>query len=193
MCGQEVFAALSGSDCRTPEALAAQTGAERKAVVKAVGRLIARGWAERAEIGCYRLTAAGAQALAAGVRITSGPNGPLTARRPPRRRAAPLYELIWRALRIRGKATIADLLELAGRDGRTAANTAAVYLRVLARAGYLRVLPRREPGTAPTSNGYKRYQLLRDTGPLAPVARLHRRALFDPNLDRTVWPEEAQP
>lgn len=187
MCGQEVFAALSRDDCRTPEALADMTGIERKAVVKAVGRLIARGWAERAEIGCYRLTEAGAQARADGVRITSGPNASLTGRRPARRRRSPLFELIWRSLRIRGKATIPDLLELAGRDGKTAANTASVYLAALVRAGYVRILPKREPGTALTSNGHQRYQLIRDTGPLAPVRRAGRGELFDPNLDRTVW------
>jgi hypothetical protein len=40
---------------------------------------------------------------------------------------------------------------------------------------------KRVAGTAPTSNGHKRYQVIRNNGRLAPVVRQAAREVFDPN------------
>jgi len=165
----DLLAVLVPGECLAVDRVAAAAGVDNHRAVKLMATLIGRGYAERAEVGCYRLTPAGAAAKTAGVRIVSGPRGPLTQSRPRRPRRTTLADLVWRALRIRGKATLPDLMELAGREGTTARNAAACYLRRLEAAGYVRRLPRKETGTALTSPGYTRWQLLRDTGPAAPV------------------------
>lgn len=179
-----VLKAMAGGGCLTPEDLAQATGRTRHQVVKAVGALISRGFVERVEIGCYRISPEGAEWHRSGRPITSGPHGPLTKVEPVRRKADALYHRLWRALRIKGKATVGDLLELAGADDRKV-HAARKYLRALTGAGYVRRMPRREPGTAVTSNGFLRYQLIRDTGPVAPVHRTARGEVYDPNTGET--------
>lgn len=165
-----VLASLPPGDCLTVEALAASSGLTRRQVVFGAAGLIGRGYAERAEIGCFRLTEAGADARTNGVRLTSGPLGPLSqALR--RQKRTTLRDRLWRALRIKGKATVGELLEAAGGDTNGAVNNAQHYCRALRRAGYLRRMRRRIPGTSPTSNGFIRYQLVRDSGSQAPVVR----------------------
>lgn len=174
---------LRADACLTVAELASVTGMENRAVVKAAAALIARGLAERAEVGCFTLTAEGQAFRDAGAEITSGPMRPLTQTYRRWRKPA-LRDRLWAALRIKGKASIPELLELAGDGERDFSNAAQKFLKALSRAGYLREL-RREPGTAPTSNGFKRYQLLRDTGPEAPQLRVRQRQLFDPNTQET--------
>ncbi|MEQ8396451.1 hypothetical protein [Thalassobaculum sp.] len=184
--------ALEQDLCLTPEEIADGTGIERRAVVKGVCKLIARGYAERAERGCYRLTPDGADFRASGARLTCGPAGKLsqTIRRP---RKITLQDMLWRALRSSRKATLPDLLRLCDRDG--GANTACGqrYLRALQLAGYVRRLPRRDrsAATAPTSNGYAIWLLVRDTGPLAPSLR-RTGDIWDRNLRQSI-PREATP
>lgn len=178
---QTLLNALDRAECRTVEYLAELTGLSRKRVVAAAGRLIGRDFATRAEVGCFTLTEAGEKARTEGFVIKSGPKGRLTglSRRPKR---TTIRDRIWNALRIRGKASVQDLLELVGgEDGAPSVDSIQRYLRGLVRAGHLREMARRDPGTALTSNGYKRYQLLRDTGPAAPQLRDRTNTVFDPN------------
>ena len=42
-----------------------------------------------------------------------------------------------------------------------------------------------EPGTALTSNGFLRFQLLRDTGAKTPVVRVRKSEVFDRNTGET--------
>lgn len=179
-----LLAALRSDACLTVDELAAATGLENRAVVKAAAALIGRGYADRAEVGCFTLTAQGQTFRETGGAVTCGPAGPLTqAYRRPRRQV--LRDRLWAALRIKGKASLPELLEVAGNGERDAANSAQRYTAALARAGYLREL-RREPGSAPTSNGFKRYALIRDTGPAAPQLRVRTHELFDPNTGEIV-------
>jgi len=53
----------------------------------------------------------------------------------------------------------------------------------LRRAGYLREAPTRVRGTAVTSNGFKKFTLVRNTGPIAPVWSDARKCLHDFNLE----------
>lgn len=179
-----LLAALRSDACLTVDELAAVTGLENRAVVKAAAALIARGLADRAEVGCFTLTIQGQTFRAEGGAVTCGPAGPLTQTyRRPRRQV--LRDRLWAALRIKGKASLPELLEVAGNGERDAANSARRYTAALARAGYLREL-RREAGSAPTSNGFKRYALIRDTGPAAPQLRVRTHELFDPNTGEIV-------
>ncbi|MBN2752583.1 MAG: hypothetical protein JXQ84_07725, partial [Rhodospirillaceae bacterium] len=173
-----LLAALSPDACLTVAELATASGMENRAVVKAAAALITRGLAARAEIGCFTLTDEGLVFRAAGQEITSGPMGALTQSYRHRRRPG-LQDRLWAALRIKGKASIPELLELAG-TGEEKGNSVHKYTAALTKAGYLREL-RRVAGTAPTSNGFKRYALIRDTGPEAPQLRTRSHCVYDPN------------
>jgi hypothetical protein len=63
-------------------------------------------------------------------------------------------------------------------------SVARTYLLLLCRAGVALRLRDREPGFAPSSNGFVRYALMKDLGPIAPVTRAN--ALFDPNARKHI-------
>ncbi len=177
-----VLAALPPGECLTVEALAEITGLSRRKVSLGAAGLIGRGLSERAEVGCFRLTDAGIAAKGSRARLTSGPCGPLTQtlRRPKR---TTVRDKIWKALRIKGTATIGELLETAGVEAGNATSNAQRFCKALLRAGFLRPM-RRVRGTALTSNGFARYQLLRNSGTRAPVVRVDG-SVFDPNTGDT--------
>lgn len=76
---------------------------------------------------------------------------------------------LWRALRIQKKGTLDDFIALAEPGGMKGPRTTADhYFRALHRCGYLGVMARRRPGTAPTSNGHRVFILIKNTGPRSP-------------------------
>lgn len=157
--------------------IAAPDGPSRQAVVMAAGVLADRGLIERPAPGHYRLTAAGRLAAESGQRITSGPwRGHAIGVQQRSLRAR-----LWRAMRALKKFGLTDLLLRAARgDEGDAENNAFKYCRALEKAGYL-VRIRRQPGEAPTSPGYVRWVLVRDTGPMPPIWSHRTRQIFDPN------------
>ena len=173
---------LADGECHTIDHLDfALEAFARREIVKCAGRLVMRGLLERVELGCYQLTEDGKAALASGERITSGPHRPDRGRcRKPRRT---LRQRAWNAMRMSGTFTIGDIvMAAASGEEKNAENNLQRYFRALVRAHYLVVLPIRAKGTRLTSNGFKRYRLMRDTGPTAPVFRLNSACLFDHNL-----------
>jgi len=160
------------------EALAEPT---TKRVVRSIDVLRRRGLVERLEPGCYRLTSSGEETRAQGKRIASGPRKPHTA---PARRKAPFRQAIWAALRLEEATTVRDLISLIPEvaHGSDPHSNAYNYLRRLVEAHYVVQLPSRELGTAITSNGFKRYRLIRNTGPHAPYWSTKAGKLIDPNL-----------
>ncbi len=162
---------------------------KRKQLLEALGRLMQRKLVERVKPmrqanferiePHYRLTPGGRDFVAAGKRVTSGPNGPLAGVRD--RGQQTFRARLWRALRIARKATIPELIEIARdkTDTEAVPANAFVYLKYLARAGVVAKLPTRERGHAITSPGFTRWALLRDLGPLAPIAAAKH--LVDPN------------
>lgn len=99
-----------------------------------------------------------------------------------------LRQKAWRAMQIKGKFTLSDLVRNAlaedspARDPR---NNLGRYVKALTKAGVLVEMPRRAVPTSMTSNGEKRWMLLRDLGRLAPVARMHG-GVYDPNSETTL-------
>lgn len=175
-----VLSCLSQDECLTTETLAAKVAEiaprmNRKDTVRVIGRLISLGHAERREVGCYMLTAEGAAHLAAGAKYRPGPQGKLNTIRRPRRTT--FRDLLWKALRIRKKASVPELVELAGEKGKSSAKD---FMAALVKAGICAEL-RRQPGTAITSNGFKRYALIKDVGPATPLVRRGGKEVFDPN------------
>lgn len=162
----------------------------RKNARAAVGRLIAAGHAHR--IGkpnstlqnqgaaIFDATAAGRAFIASGKKVTSGPKGPFNG---VTNRTGGMRQRIWEALCAKPRATLDDLVGLIHRpsdpDPVKVTDNARKYLKALSRAGIVRRLKDRAPGFAPTSNGFVRFQLLRDLGPLAPLTG--KTFVTDPN------------
>ena len=172
-----VFNVIPPGDCLTMDRLVEASGRNRRQVSNAAAKLVERGLIERIDRGCFRLTVDGEKAQAEGLEIKSGPRGPMVRKRPVR---DSLRTRLWRAMRLERKFTLAALLVHAVRDEKSPASAAGHYLRALERAGYLMRLPRREPGTSVTSNGFLRWSLVNDTGPLPPLPRGNG-TVYDPN------------
>jgi hypothetical protein len=168
--------ALMGGACLTTAALVEMTGFEGRRVADACCRLVSRGWIVRRERGCFELSAEGRRAVAAGETITGGPTGPLTQAVPRRPRRRTVRDKMWSAMRVLGKVRIADMETMAG----ASRDNAQRYVGALEKAGYL-VRLRPEPGSAPTSNGYCRWLLVRNSGPEAPVYRALSADVYDRN------------
>lgn len=170
-------------DCRTTAQLAAATDLPCRSVVRFCDVLRRRGLAERVRPGCYRLTDAGFQFVNDGGCVRPGPCRPLTGKRNASMRS--LRAKLWAALRALEKGTVNDLLELAqtGTE-KNATNNAQRYIAALRHAGYVRRLMQLEPGTAPTSNGFPRYLLVKNTGPKAPVVDNKKKIVRDQNTGK---------
>jgi hypothetical protein len=96
-------------------------------------------------------------------------------------------ERAWRSMRIRRRFTIGDIVSDAARETeKDARNNATRYVWLLRRAGYVRAMPHRQQGTALTSNGFKVFALVQDTGPRAPIWRQAQAVLHDFNLGEDI-------
>lgn len=166
--------------CLTLADISSATGLDHHKISVAAGKLIKKGLVERAEVGCFRLTPAGQQAVDDQMVITSGPNAPLEE---PRASLANTFrQRAWNAMRIQRSFTIGDLVTSACTgEERDPENNLQRYCRALSRAGVLRKMRRKVTGTRIGSNGFARYQLLKDLGPIAPSIRHHVPAIHDHN------------
>lgn len=186
---EAILTAISGSkktECITTELLIAATGLKERQITDACFKLCSHQLLEKTARGCYRLTAAGKLALASGkATLRSGPKSePQSGRR---QVTNTLRERIWRAIRIRKKFTVPDIISLVvqGSERGDVTSNVQKYIKALNRAGYLVLLPRREPCVSPRSPGFKRWWLPDDknTGPQAPVWRTARNSIYDPNTE----------
>lgn len=165
------------------DAIEQSTDLGRHAIHDAVRVLVARGLAERLRPGVYRLTSAGHLARANGDEIRPGPCG-VHVNAP---RSGTLRRRLWCAMRAMSKFSIDDLLlRAASGDEADARTNVRKYLSALERAGYLARMKHRQPGDAPTSNGFARWLLLRNTGPIAPIWQSSKGRLHDPNTGETI-------
>ena len=178
--------ALSVDQCLTVQHLNDVLGwkPEENQFHRAIARLIFRGFASRAERGCYMLTAEGLAFRASGKTLKNGPQGPMTNKTRRNKRQTNSRDLVWRALRILQRATVPQIQELAGDFHPT---TIATYLYDLALAGYVRILSKRDKtsSTSKLSKGRSRFALIRDTGPDAPRFICDGTKVFDPNTNET--------
>lgn len=167
--------------CLTLDELADELGVKRNRITGSVSRLVTGKYVRRQSKGCYEATPEGRAAHEKGYR--PGPQGPNTGQRDPWRNT--LRARVWRTLQLRKRATIPEILENATRGTeKDAYSNVLGYVRALKRAGYVRELAMRAEGTAPESNGYKIWLLIKDTGPKQPIVRKH--ALFDPNTKEEI-------
>lgn len=163
-------------DCFTAKDVELATGMAAKQVENALGKLCRHQLVEKTQPGCLRITAAGRAAIDGGHKLRSGPRG----------RSEGLRARAWRAMRVRRKFSVADLVMLSAEGGeRDPASNLLKYIRALTRAGILVELKHREAPASLTSNGGKRWWLMetRDPGPIAPTVRWQRNQVFDPNSE----------
>jgi hypothetical protein len=114
-----------------------------------------------------------------------GPKGP---HGKPRVVQGTLRQVAWRAMQIKGKFSLGDLVRNALPEGSTAKdprNNLGRYVKALCAVGVLVEMKRRMAPTSLTSNGEKRWLLVRDLGRKAPVMRT-RGVVYDPNSGATL-------
>lgn len=175
---------LSAGVCLTADQMAEALGITRAQAMNAARKLMRRSYLEKMAVGCFQLSEAGKAAAASGTTITSGPKGKTGAIAT---RRHTFRERAWLAMRIQRRFTIGQIVASAARDGeRNARENARKYLAQLGQAGFVKELPNRLPGTCMGSNGFKRWMLVRDTGPRAPVYRAELRAMHDFNTGEDV-------
>lgn len=171
--GLEVLGQLAGGPKLTRELVDA-LGISPHAVRDVCKRLAARGLVSPGD-GVYGITEAGREALAGGEQVLTGPRKGSCAERYKNSMRAKA----WRALRIRRKASVEDLLPLllpsdADKPGeKRARNDLTNYLAALTASGHLVQLPKR--GAA------ARWLLAKDTGPCAPAWHKAQRTVTDTN------------
>jgi hypothetical protein len=171
-------------ECIRIAELSKKTGIEKHSLAKLVATLTRRGLATAPKIGCYRRTPRGDKVIAETTPLRSGP----TKATGPRAPSDGLRARAWRALRMRGKATVPEILEIADAgDGKSPTTNLYRYFGALCRAGILMKLDTREPGAALTSNGFIRWALIRDLGPVAPLMR--NDGVYDPNSKAMIVPQ----
>ncbi|MGM4981898.1 hypothetical protein [Rhizobium sp. 11_C7_N12_5] len=177
---------LSDGACQTIDALNEQLGLDRRQISDGAARLVLRGYLERIETGCYQLTDAGRVAAERGEVIKAGPWRPDTAKvRKPVRNT--FRQRVWSAMRMGGTFTLADVVMAAATaEDDNPKDNASRFVRHLKACGYIAELPVRQAGTRLTSTGFKRYRLLRDTGPIAPQYRPKSGVIHDFNTGEDI-------
>ena len=179
------MAAEAGADgCVLIQRLSEVTGRSVHKVGNLLETLTSNGLATMRSPGCYRVTEEGAAFLAgrSKVRLTAGPKA---AHGADRSSEDSLTAKAWRALRIKKKATVPEIMETIAAEPHQYAQVGR-YLRALVDARVVKRLPRKVRGQGMGNNGYVQHLLITDLGPLAPVWKAKAKALRDPNSGRVL-------
>lgn len=180
-----VLKAVHDAGRESTAGLAVRLGISAKRASKAASALVLRGYLVRIQAGLFKPTSTGTVATLSGKAITSGP---IDADANVLHRA-PTYgfrDRLWQSMRMRVSFTLQDIVSDAVDTEVDAINDASRYIRILKGAGYVRDLPGRVAGTRPGSNGYKRFRLVKNTGPRAPLHRSKRGLIHDFNTGEDV-------
>lgn len=175
-----------GGVCLTADQLAAAAGKPYRLFTADLAAAYKAGLIQRADRGCYAITAAGRAALAGGHELTPeapAPRGGASWIRPYRQR-------LWDAMRSTPKWCRADIMALATLPGSPTPSPDSTrdFIAELSAAGYLVRLQGRMQVSMHPSAGQMRYRLIRDTGPLSPQVR-RTGEVYDRNLRRVVTAE----
>lgn len=168
----EMIPLLQALDGRSSAAriteLVAATGLTRERAARRLGMMEAAGLV-RQDRGRWRIDKPGRAVLAAATAPQEAAPG-----------ASGLRARLWTALRKLGKASVPDLVTMAAAgDEANAESNARQFLAGLAIAGYVTALPRRG------SQAARRFVLVRDSGPGAPIVSRRRGEVRDPNTGET--------
>lgn len=166
-----------GGECMTLAEIVAATGLPELRIKSAIRTLSDHRLVTSARLTCYRLTKLGRGPETPYLKSGSAGHRPRHGARP-----SPLRDGVWAALRIKRKATIPDLLEVADVEGDRDRQHHIVrqYLSWLARAGVVNPLPRLAKREGP-GTGLRVYLLVRDLGPQSPYFDRDKRVVVDRN------------
>ncbi|MBZ4022167.1 hypothetical protein CKO11_06815 [Rhodobacter sp. TJ_12] len=163
----------------------------KEQIIRAAVKLADHGLMDRhSEPGEYRLSERGLIQVRSGFRIKSGPT---RAHGKIRRQHDTFRVRAWKAMRVLGIFTLGEVIAAAERGEADPGYNLRHYMRVLIKAGYVIDLPSKVVGTKPTSPGFKRFRLIKNTGALAPVYRPRQKVLFDFNTGTEIAIGEAVP
>lgn len=167
-------------DCVTEARLVELTGLTPKQVADACCTLIKNHLLTRTITGCHKLTGAGKEALVSGANLRPGAK---CAGLPGKRLYKDTLRIrVWRAIRIRRKFSVEEIIPLVvdGTERGDCTSNVLKYVLALRKAGYLVDMPIR--------GGQRRFWLPddKDTGPQAPVWRQHASTVYDPNTEAEV-------
>ena len=180
---QNLLQLLAQGQKLKPSEAAKLMSKSRQLMQEGFSKLAKRGYAISLS-GEYVCTPEGLIFAQSGQEIKSGPAG--FERQKPRVIDGSIRTKAWRAMRIKVKFSLEDLGRsvLDGSEGgKDPLENIRKYVAGLQKTGYLIEMKRRIPGSAPTSNGSKRWMLVRNTGPLAPVIRKGNQ-VWDQNEER---------
>lgn len=180
---EAILKALLQEGRLTTEQLSFKVGRVTRTISNLTCRLVSRGFVTRVKTGVFELTLEGRNFLLKGGEIKSGPKGCGTVQHI--KRQGSMRTRLWRSMRILGVFTIDDLIELAHEAEKNPYENTQKYVRALSRAGYLYKYPVNLPGVSITSNGHKRFRLIKNTGPEAPTIK-DGGTLFDPNTKERI-------
>lgn len=175
-----IFESINESPEKT-DILSQKLGLSPKSISQAAGNLIKHGYLTRSVTGVYRLTEKGKSLKKSGKPLIINP-GPEKGYQWPNEFKDTFRSRAWKAIRIKQKFTVNDILMLAceGTE-KQPLNQLHIYIRALSKAGVLMELKSREPGFALTSNGFKRFAIVKDLGYHAPVYRRRENEIYNPN------------
>lgn len=178
---QTVVLYAAQTACLDVDAFVDATGLPRAKISKALARLIERGLMERREQGCFAATLTGLQMVAEQAEVSRGAPKQDKPRRPIR---GTLRQRAWNVMRIQSPFSVRSVAMVAVKSEVNAESDLRKWFRALELAGYLQRQVRREAGTAPSSNGFVRYSLIRSTGMIAPIWSIERGCVRDLNLGK---------
>lgn len=173
------------NECITNARLVELTGLKPEQVGISTSKLQHNSFIKVVDKGCFRITQAGITALDQKTNLRSGPKGETRVKI----HKDSLRVRVWRAIRIRSSFSIPDLLPIVTKGAeKDAQSNIYKYVKALEEAGYLIRMGKRMRGTAMTSNGFARWRLdlEKNTGPQAPVWRMSKGILFDPNTGEEI-------
>lgn len=164
-----------------PELLEA-TGLSKKNLGDAIYNLIQKGHAQRLVGGDLKATKRGLKTLSDFGELAAGPRAPYELERC----ASSFTSRLWKAFRMKRRATAYELVTLAARPtDKDALRTASRYLMAYVQAGFAVCQPNAAPGPSKYSHGRHVYILINDPGTKAPQYHLQKKRLFDPNSGAT--------
>ncbi len=167
-----IMAARAGHPWTLMELQAAAADLDAQALTEVLQWLRLQRLIRRSNTQFYTLTPAGAS-LAAAPAVTA-----------PKIVTSDLRSLVWRALRMQGKASASELLDVIGKAAtRSAKQSVRTYLNDLAAVGVVAV------SRFKTATGERLYQLRRDLGPAAPALQ-QGGGLIDMNNGQPLVPAE---
>lgn len=167
--------------CLTVDQLHESLGLERTQITSAVARMIGQEIIERVEIGCYQLTKIGLEAIENGLDIGLG-KSKIPIESTNRDMADTVRQRAWNLMRIRSTFSYDELAMAADRGNiKNTRKSIQRYMCKLVAADYVIEFGPRIPGGKLTSNGFKTFMLVRNTGPLAPTFQEKKRRIFDHN------------